>query len=145
MDIFEWNENIPVTANNLNEMQNIINNNISEETLEVYSTSERKNGTWIDGKDLYERTIQIQNATKDTVVDYPHNIGNVDFIFIKNIMATNIDNNTTRMMNAFTSANAMAAQVNRTNITYRIPASDWGWSTRTFKLTVIVNYTKTTD
>jgi hypothetical protein len=25
MDIFEWNENIPVTANNLNEMQNILN------------------------------------------------------------------------------------------------------------------------
>lgn len=30
MDIFEWNENIPVTANNLNEMQNTINNNITE-------------------------------------------------------------------------------------------------------------------
>lgn len=30
MDIFEWNENIPVTANNLNEMQNILNNNVVE-------------------------------------------------------------------------------------------------------------------
>ena len=30
MDIFEWNENIPVTANNLNEMQNIINDNITD-------------------------------------------------------------------------------------------------------------------
>lgn len=28
MNIFEWNENIPVTANNLNEMQNILNDNI---------------------------------------------------------------------------------------------------------------------
>lgn len=30
MDIFEWDENIPVTAGNLNEMQNKINNNITE-------------------------------------------------------------------------------------------------------------------
>lgn len=29
MNIFEWEENIPVTANNLNEMQNILNNNVS--------------------------------------------------------------------------------------------------------------------
>lgn len=29
MDIFEWNENIPVTANNLNEMQNILNDNVT--------------------------------------------------------------------------------------------------------------------
>ena len=27
MNTFEWNENIPVTANNLNEMQNILGNN----------------------------------------------------------------------------------------------------------------------
>lgn len=29
MDIFEWDEETPVTANNLNEMQNIINGNIN--------------------------------------------------------------------------------------------------------------------
>ena len=32
MEIFEWDENIPVTADNLNEMQNKINNNITEST-----------------------------------------------------------------------------------------------------------------
>lgn len=32
MEIFEWNENIPVTAGNLNEMQNTINDNITEST-----------------------------------------------------------------------------------------------------------------
>jgi len=32
MNIFEWDENIPVTAGNLNEMQNTINNNITEST-----------------------------------------------------------------------------------------------------------------
>ena len=37
MEIFEWDENIPVTANNLNEMQSIINNNI--ETADVYGNN----------------------------------------------------------------------------------------------------------
>ena len=32
MTIFEWDENIPVTAGNLNEMQNTINDNITEST-----------------------------------------------------------------------------------------------------------------
>lgn len=35
MDIFEWSENIPVTANNLNEMQNIINDNIEDESARI--------------------------------------------------------------------------------------------------------------
>jgi len=35
MDIFEWDESIPVTVNNLNEMQNIINNNIVEESARI--------------------------------------------------------------------------------------------------------------
>lgn len=30
MEIFEWDENIPVTANNLNEMQNTLNDNMSD-------------------------------------------------------------------------------------------------------------------
>lgn len=109
-----------------------------------YSATEKVVGTWF-GKPLYGKTIQIQSATLNSIVDYAHNIGNVDFIFIKNIMATDTNNNTTRMMDAFISATSMAAQANRTNITYRIPASDWGWSGRTLRLTVIVNYTKTTD
>lgn len=31
MDIFEWDENTPVTANNLNEMQNTLNDNITNQ------------------------------------------------------------------------------------------------------------------
>lgn len=37
MDIFEWNENIPVTANNLNEMQNILNDNIKNQYTTIYN------------------------------------------------------------------------------------------------------------
>ena len=33
MDTFEWTEETPVTANNMNEMQNILNNNTSDRIL----------------------------------------------------------------------------------------------------------------
>ena len=39
MDIFEWNENIPVTANNLNEMQNKLNDNIKKQYTIIYSNA----------------------------------------------------------------------------------------------------------
>lgn len=57
MNIFEWDEQTPVTANNLNEMQNILNDNISEEVLDVYSTTEQRIGTWTNGKPLYRKVI----------------------------------------------------------------------------------------
>lgn len=64
MEIFEWNENIPVTANNLNEMQNIINNNILDVYSDVYSTEETKtNKIWIDGKPIYRKVITFTNTS----------------------------------------------------------------------------------
>lgn len=60
MNIFEWNENTPVTAANLNYMQNIINNNI----LDVYSTEETKtNKIWIDGKTIYRKVVTFTNTS----------------------------------------------------------------------------------
>ena len=38
MDIFEWTEETPVTANNLNEMQNTINDNITAERNKMGKT-----------------------------------------------------------------------------------------------------------
>ncbi len=60
MDIFEWEETIPVTANNLNEMQNIINNNITSKRAEI-------------GKTLWEGsfttgTLQIPNLSDYSII-----------------------------------------------------------------------------
>lgn len=60
MDIFEWEETIPVTANNLNEMQNTINNNITTEFSKI-------------GKTLWEGsfttgTLQIPNLSDYTMI-----------------------------------------------------------------------------
>ena len=57
MDIFEWEEDIPVTANNLNEMQNILNNNIIEKTNEM-------------GKLLWEGTFSSGSLQVTGISDY---------------------------------------------------------------------------
>lgn len=66
MNIFEWNENTPVTANNLNEMQNIINDNV----IEHYSTDEIKtNKIWIDDKPIYRKVYTNIYAGKSLDFD----------------------------------------------------------------------------
>ena len=63
MNIFEWDEQTPVTANNMNEMQNILNNNISEAIIENYSTTEQIIGKWIDDKPIYRKVVQTTTGT----------------------------------------------------------------------------------
>ena len=43
-----------------------------------YSTNEQVIGTWIDGKPIYEKTIEIENLVKDTNTSFDHNIANID-------------------------------------------------------------------
>lgn len=88
MDIFEWedgtiverpyveingtkhyvqdgtiNGGIPATANNLNEMQNIINGNI----LDIYSTEETKtNKVWIDNKPIYRKIFVLNSLPNNS-------------------------------------------------------------------------------
>lgn len=63
MEIFEWTEQTPVTANNLNEMQNILNDKFN------YTQEEQRIGTWIDGKPLYRKVIQGTTADGDISID----------------------------------------------------------------------------
>lgn len=58
MEIFEWTEQTPVTANNLNEMQNILNDKFN------YTQEEQRIGTWIDGKPLYRKVFSIINPAE---------------------------------------------------------------------------------
>lgn len=47
-----------------------------------YSLEERKIGTWIDGKPLYEKTINFGNLPNATTKEVPHGIENVDEIWV---------------------------------------------------------------
>lgn len=63
MEIFEWTEQTPVTANNLNEMQNILNDKFN------YTQEEQRIGTWIDGKPLYRKVITGTTIDGDKDID----------------------------------------------------------------------------
>ena len=67
MNIFEWDESIPVTANNLNEMQNILNNNVTD--------GFQSNGTilWTNPNptaDFAEQTITLSSSDYDVLEWY---------------------------------------------------------------------------
>lgn len=55
---------------------------IKKDNLDNYSFGEQKIGTWIDGKPLYRKTIQIDSLPNNEAVTYNHNIENVDRIWI---------------------------------------------------------------
>lgn len=48
----------------------------------TYSYEERKVGTWLDGKPLYEKTVDFGSLPNTTEVYKPHEIENVDTIWI---------------------------------------------------------------
>lgn len=144
MEIFEWSENIPVTANNLNEMQNIINNNISQEVLDVYSTSEQRIGTWIDGKPLYRKCFK--NTGNLTTIQT--GISNIDDVIRLTIMVKSSDNVFWRTIPWCYNANSYDSSY--TGGTYIRSNGNIGFQagtglTNASKYIAIIEYTKTTD
>lgn len=120
----------------------ITNSKIDWSTID-FSTTERVIGKWIDGKTLYQEVIKIANATKDATTDYAHGISNLSFGFIQNLFVYRSDTNTTREINTTDSTSSgSVAQINATNLSYRIPASTWGWPNVTLDLYAIICYTK---
>lgn len=120
----------------------ITNSKIDWSTID-FSTTERVIGKWIDGKTLYQEVIKITNATKDATTDYAHGISNLSFGFIQNLFVYRSDTNTTREINTTDSTSSgSVAQINATNLSYRIPASTWGWPSVALDLYAIICYTK---
>lgn len=78
MNIFEWDEQIPVTANNLNEMQNILNANMSNNF--------QSNGTILWKNSNPESTFTPQTITLNSN-DY--DCYEIIFRFTKDINRTN--------------------------------------------------------
>lgn len=48
----------------------------------TYSYEERRVGTWVDGKPLYEKTVDFGSLPNATVKEVPHGIENVDVIWV---------------------------------------------------------------
>lgn len=117
--------------------------NIDFSTMDDYSTTEKACGVWHDGKTLYQKTYVINNPTINATTDYAHGLSNYSEGFIDTmfVLATN---GASRSCNCFISTTQFSvAQINDTNISYRIPIAEWGWGATIKSLIVRVKYTKT--
>ena len=95
------NTTTPVNATNLNQVQTNVENAINSvdtavtnlqtevNTKSTYSTTETVIGTWIDGKPIYRKVIDIGNLPNNDYKDVAHNINNIrDFTKIDAIINT---------------------------------------------------------
>ena len=153
MRIKKTSETTPTTAQVVNVESNSTTDTyscdkINDKVKEVYSTTEQVVGTWIDGKPLYRKVINMgtlpsQNQTKNVA----HNINNLEFIIKLEGVAKNptsgfyqklpivtdvVSNNTSQIVQFY---------ANNTNISY-YASVDRSAYTESY---AIIEYTKTTD
>ena len=117
----------------------------SELNKEHYSTGEQKIGTWIDGKNLYRKTIfKTAKITANTNLVINSEIQNIDTITkIDGVISSSLKNNY-RQINTYNLENnvvsvSMSASTNG-NITI-YSTDDWA----TPNIIITLEYTKTTD
>ena len=112
------------------------------ESGHTYSYEERRVGTWIDGKPLYEKTVNFGALPNATTKEVPHGIENADVIWIH-------DGFSQTSTGEFAQLNAMGTNslsqviifmVDRTKI-----ISITGTNRLGYKSYVTLRYTKTTD
>lgn len=121
---------------------NTINGNMFTEN---YSTTEKRVGTWVDGKPLYQKTFSFTVIGTNTYQRYNHDIANIDNIFIDMGASFVVDSLDEYFPLApYTTPNAVNSQincfVNATGFDYRANSM-----LNDATCYVTLKYTKTTD
>ena len=80
-----------------------------------YSTDEQVIGTWIDGKTLYQKTINFGALPNNTTKNVAHNISNADNIWVAGGFARNANDNFNQLVLSNTSGDWYFS-VNKTNV-----------------------------
>lgn len=108
----------------------------------VYSTSEQVIGKWIDSKPVYEKTIEFPiTSTLGSGFNTIESMPNIVPISIKGFLVNQNDGRVYPLN--YSNAGATSSLFYyQGNITLNIQNDSWG---TTYKLYVIVEYTKTTD
>lgn len=129
-----------------------INDNIDVDNN--YSTEEQKIGTWIDGKPIYRKTLQISNSGGTTTsVDLSSlNISNIFFDFSKSFYYWESGNRILPLISTNIDATSIASTTvsqNQTGIYYH-PTNkrlylEFGYNRKITSGVVTIEYTKTTD
>lgn len=115
-------------------------------TSSNYSTSEKKIGTWVDGKPIYQKTIIDQSSQKEKVVNL--NVQNVDKYL-------NVDVRIIRSGSSTVNSNVGGYYVDNGdyfNWYFETPSTSLlhirggeNWPKRPYDFAIILEYTKTTD
>lgn len=135
-------EGVKVRPTNTSVLYCIAYKDIYSNPMNDYSTEEKVVGTWIDGKPLYQKTIQLGTLPNNTTIDYPYNILDVkSFLYIE-CVAVHKTTNVTILLNDVTSDRTNASRVvafqNNIKLSTTNDLSSYdGYAT--------IRYTKTTD
>lgn len=108
-----------------------------------YSTTEQVVGEWIDGKPIYQKTVDFGALPNATTKNVPHGISNLDYII--EVYGVSSDGGSIQAnlpyVNPASLSNAVSIKINGSNIQI-ITASNMSTFTKTY---VTLRYTKTTD
>ena len=137
----------PINATNLNKIEQGIANALEEAMKEnvVYSTEEKRIGTWINGKSLYRKTYveTLSSRIEDNGSNTQHfihpGITNVDDVVS---MTGTIDNY--QLPYIFKDANTSINYYNKNNNVIVLNIYKTYWTEGT-KIKLTMEYTKTTD
>lgn len=104
----------------------------------IYSEEEREIGVWINGKPLYEKTINFGAIPNNTTKSVAHNISNLEkVVFFSGVMLSSTSSET---LPSGENSN-FRLQANNTNINV-ITSTSWNSWTDSY---ITIRYTKTTD
>ena len=156
MKIKKKNTTIPIngkivdTENVEDKTSNAPSMRLTEEMIkEKYSTEEQVIGTWIDGKPLYRKVIEMGNMTKEDYKIKAHNIQNIKYARIVDVVMQR-ETQSSSNFQLFSVGN-VGGKYNDTQVgfdTYMDTSNIYVYCTgdRTlFVGTAIIEYTKTTD
>ena len=110
-----------------------------------YSTSEQIIGTWIDGKPLYEKVVDIPNTSViNNSFVYPHGISDYEMAMIDKAFTVDYASGSVFTLTLTDNTDkALSIRLDPTNIFFR--GSNFLNIVATRHLYVIIRYTKTTD
>lgn len=120
----------------------ITQNNISKDMVN-YSLEEQVIGSWIDGKPLYQKTVEFGNLPNATTKEVKHNIENADNIWICEGYIFNPSGNMLQLNS--THCIDVTGQISFHTTVQHIVCNTGKYDRSTYTATVTLRYTKTTD
>lgn len=116
---------------------------VLKKTVNNYSLEEQRIGTWIDGKPLYQKTIDFGSLPNASQKSVAHNIENADSIWINDGYVFNATTNTYYPL--FLPSTEKAASSWYCNVDRTIVRFNVGSDRTAFNAIITLRYTKTTD